>query len=95
MFKRNDKADINETSFHGVEVVASMETMARLFGPPGQGDGGYKTKHEWVFEGEGFNVAVYDYKYDGSISGNWHVGAESSFKAKKFAKWFNSYVAKQ
>ena len=91
MFHRNDDADIDGTNFYNVEVTASLETMTHLFGPPRK-NLCEKTKHEWIFEGVEFNVAVYDYKYDGSISGVWHVGATDSLKARKFLTWFKHYV---
>jgi hypothetical protein len=39
-------------------------------------------------EGPGFNVTIYDYKYDGSIAGEWHVGSNDALQSKKFAQWF-------
>ena len=87
-FKRNDEADIEDASFHGVEITVSLETMTRLFGEPATGDGD-KTQHEWIFEGEQFNVAVYDWKCDGA----WHVGTETRAESLEFARWIRGAVA--
>lgn len=92
-FKRNDATSIDGTSFHDTCVSCSLETMVRLFGEPGPGDGGYKTRHEWIFEGPDGGVAVYDYRYDGSVSGYWHVGAADLRESQAFARWFKAQVA--
>ena len=92
MFKRNDNADTGMSSFHSVEVEASIETLTRLFGAPGRGDGGYKTKHSWIFEGEKFNAEVYDYRFDGAREGHWHIGTENKAQAIVFARWLEAHL---
>ena len=89
MYTRNDAANINGTSFYNVVIVSSLEKMIDRFGPPMSGDG-YKTKHEWVFEGptRNDNVAVYDYHYDGAEMGEWNVGAQTYESAIAFVKWY-------
>lgn len=89
MFKPNPDADINETSFHGVTIRATLKQMTERFGEPFTGDG-YKTTHEWIFEGPGFNVAVYDYKYDGALVSRWNVGSHTAEQSQVFKAWFDS-----
>jgi hypothetical protein len=91
-FKIDADADTDETSFHGIEVDASMDKMIRLFGQPTAGDPDDKVKHKWSFRGTaGYNISVYDYKYDGAHTGEWHVGATSADKARVFADWFKNH----
>ena len=91
MFKRNDAVSIDSTSYHGVEITASLKTLVRLFSTPVCG--GDKTKHEWILEGETFNVAVYDYRYNGAYEGHWHVGSATKAESLEFARWFRSVVS--
>jgi uncharacterized protein YodC (DUF2158 family) len=91
MFKPNPDADINETSFHGVTVRATLQQMTARFGEPFPGDG-YKTTHEWIFEGPGFNVAVYDYKYNGAVECKWNVGSLTAEQSRQFKAWFDTAV---
>ncbi len=92
-YSRSDEACIDGTSYYNVCVYATLEKMVEKFGPPQRGEG-YKTKHEWTFRGptQSENIAVYDYKYDGSVSGEWHVGATSYANSVKFEKWFNEMM---
>ena len=89
MFKPNPDADINETSFHGVTVRATLKQMTARFGEPFPGDG-YKTTHERIFEGPGFNVAVYDYKYNGAVESKWNVGSLTAEQSRQFKAWFDA-----
>ncbi len=92
MFECDDSANIDGTSWHGVEVTASLEVMVKLFGDS-ETRGDSKTKHEWRFVGERFNVAVYDYKYDGSVAGYWHVGTNNHDESLEFSRWFRAHVS--
>lgn len=88
-FTRNENADICGTSFHGVEIKASVDMLTKLLGKPviSVDD---KTTHEWVVEGDdGSVVTIYDYKYDGSVSEYWHVGAHDKLACLNFVAWFN------
>lgn len=89
MFKPNPDADINETSFHSVTVRGTLKQMVARFGEPLPGDG-YKTTHEWIFEGPGFNVAVYDYKFNGAVECMWHVGTLTPEQSQQFKAWFEA-----
>lgn len=89
IFKRNDNADYNDTSFHDVEIYGSLEKLTEILGAPILYPDGYKTKHEWVMEGDdGTMVTVYDYRYDGSKEGHWHVGGRDRLACLKFKNWF-------
>ena len=87
-FTRNDNASLNGTSFHDVEVRASLSRLVKLFGKPITGCDS-KTKHEWILEGsDGGVISLYDYKYDGAKEGYWHVGGRSASTCNAFARWF-------
>lgn len=94
-FKRNDAADDSWTSFHDVVIYASLDTVARVLGPPRAGDG-HKVTHEWVCEGDdGSVVTVYDYKYNGAYAKEWHVGAKNKLRCLAFKQWFEKQAKKQ
>jgi len=84
---RDLDADVNGTSFHDVEIRASLKKLTGLFGAPCKGYD--KTKHEWVLRGPmGVTVTIYDYKYNGAREEYWHVGARTSDACTAFARWF-------
>jgi hypothetical protein len=90
MNERQEDCNICGTSFHGVELDASVEVLIELFGEPFRSDDG-KTRHEWIFKATDGRVAtVYDYKYDGAAEGYWHVGGSGRGVCEdlvKFIKW--------
>lgn len=85
-YVRDDAAG-EGTSFHDVEVTASLPRLTELFGAPGPGDGGYKVHHEWGFSGPNGDVTLYDFKYDGAYEGYWHVGARDKIACLAFKRW--------
>jgi hypothetical protein len=81
----------NGTSFHGVEISASLEELRARFGDPMTGSSDGKTNHEWLFFGPGGRrVTLYDYKYDGSREQYWHVGARDRRTCEEFVEFFRS-----
>ena len=90
-FHRNDDADLGLSSFHDVTINASLEKLTQLFDVPTDGDGGYKTKHEWTLEGDdGTVIAIYDYRFDGAREGYWHIDGADKLACLKFTRWFNA-----
>lgn len=77
---------VSGTSFHDVVVNVPYETLVRLFGEPWGPSGDNKVKHEWRFTGD-CAATLYDYKYDGSRSGEWHIGSRDRIGSLMFRKW--------
>ena len=81
------------TSFHGVEVEASVRQLTKVLGTPAYSgnDGEEKTNFEWAGEIEGNPVTVYDWKEYRKVEKSeilsFHIGSKdqkSALQLKKF-----------
>src|SRR6266403_394819 len=89
-YKKTNSMKANATSFHGVTVECSYDSLVKIFGEP-TAIGGDKTNAEWVLENsDGKILTIYDYKESfnpitsrGSFE--WHIGTHSDggYKDKK------------
>jgi hypothetical protein len=97
MYRVEPDANINGTSFHGVEIEATTQQLQDAFGPDHGGDE-YKVSHEWTFEDEEGNcftlyawkdTHLYDLDYGWPSPDTvryWHVGSHGAGEAD-FAEW--------
>lgn len=90
-FKVDPVADANGTYLQGV-IAVPYEVLVEHFGEPEiEIDG--KVMHLWQFSSlTGEPVCVYDYKFDGSVRGHWHVGAHDQGVAVRFKNWLKLII---
>lgn len=70
---------LNGTSFFGIVVYATANSLTKLFGEPFR-DIDSKTQYEWRLEYEGIPFAIYDWKepeIDPDESIGFHIGAKT------------------
>lgn len=77
---------LNNTSFYDCEIYASYDNLVKLFGEPFLYED-CKTKHEWIFRGPDGIVTLYDFRFDGSKTNNWHIGSKDHISSIRFEKW--------
>jgi hypothetical protein len=74
--------DASGTCLQGY-IYATRAELTKVFGKPGDGDGGYKFFHDWAVEielstGTGHIATIYDWKYDQvfpeDIYMEWNIG---------------------
>jgi len=94
MYRSNPEADLITTSYYGIGVSASYETMVAILGPNVDWPGMRPTTYQWVLEGLGYNVTVYNPDEDtGSHTRDWHIASNTKAESLHFAKWFTKRVA--
>lgn len=100
MFKVDKNADVNGSSFHMMEVVASPELLTEVFGKAAYDEnyGDDKVNMEWTFsDDEGNPFTLYDWKHyhplDMGSRVHWHIGSRTPELEDKFLDYVNSTIA--
>ena len=93
MFKVNNKADANGTSFHGATIRTTPENLIEVFGKPAyEGDKHDKVQMDWSFEDAFGDVfTVYDWKQYMTLDPErhivFHIGSRTPNKEGEFVNW--------
>lgn len=67
-----DNVDFDDDNCLCGYLYASYNELVQAFGEPTNGDGGYKTNHEWHVETNlGYTFSIYDYRGENNP---WHIG---------------------
>ena len=89
-FITSPNADSCGTSFHGVTIRQSLDSLLAKLGKPHYEDGD-KTQYEWVFTSEdGRVVTLYDWKSYSTSPSSWHIGGFSKEETQLFANWLTA-----
>jgi len=100
MFKINNAANMNGTSFHDTTVNAIPSTLIERLGEPREGSSDGKVQLTWSFSDDDGNVfTLYDWKeYDINVkesttSIEFHVGSRTPDLEYDFEKWLKSQIS--